>query len=258
MRLLICAGGTGGGVYPALAVLQALGKEADPVLWVGGIGGMEADLVKRAGIPFAAIPAAGVHGVGLRSLPNNLWQLGRGVLESRRVLRDFQPDALLFTGGYVGVPMALAGVQFQALAYVPDIEPGLALKALSRLADRIAVTADESRAHFRFSRRVVTTGYPTRPDLQAWDTAAARQKLGLTENLPTVLIFGGSKGARSINQAAFGLLPQLLQQAQVIHLTGQLDLASSGTGPGQPVSGSRRAVPSNPLPPRDGRCAGCR
>ena len=66
MRLLICAGGTGGGVYPALTVLAELGGDADAVLWVGGENGMEADLVKRQNIPFTAIPAAGVHGVGLR------------------------------------------------------------------------------------------------------------------------------------------------------------------------------------------------
>ena len=79
MRLLICAGGTGGGVYPALAVLQALPNDAHPsILWVGSAGGMERDLVERAQVPFEAIPAAGVHGVGLRSLPRNLLQLARG------------------------------------------------------------------------------------------------------------------------------------------------------------------------------------
>jgi UDP-N-acetylglucosamine--N-acetylmuramyl-(pentapeptide) pyrophosphoryl-undecaprenol N-acetylglucosamine transferase len=85
------------------------------------------------------------------------------------------------------------------------------------------VTPDASRAFFRYSRRVVTTGYPIRPDLHAWDAAAARQTLGLLENLPTVLFFGGSKGARSMNQAAFSVLRHLLQQAQVVHITGQLD-----------------------------------
>ena len=107
-RLLICAGGTGGGVYPALVVRQALGSDADPVLWVGGEGGMEADLVQRAGIPFTAIPAGQVAGMGLRTLPN-LVRVIQGTLASRRILNDFKPDVLLFTGGYVAVPMALAG-----------------------------------------------------------------------------------------------------------------------------------------------------
>ena len=148
MRLLICAGGTGGGVYPALAVLQAIKDNAE-VLWIGGEGGMETQLVERSGIPFRTIPAAGVHGIGLRTLPRNLWQLGRGILASRRILREFKPDVLFFTGGYVAVPMALAGWKVPSLLYVPDIEPGLALNTLARFAEKIAVTAEDSLPLFQ-------------------------------------------------------------------------------------------------------------
>ncbi len=98
---------------------------------------MERELVERAQVPFEAIPAAGVHGVGLRSLPGNLLQLARGYRKAGRVLKRFQPDVLLFTGGYVAVPMALAGHRVPSVLYVPDIEPGLALKVLARLADTI-------------------------------------------------------------------------------------------------------------------------
>ena len=109
VRLLICAGGTGGGVYPALVVRQTLGNDANPVLWVGSEGGMEADLVQRAGIPYTTIPAGQVAGMGLRTLPN-LVRVAQGTLASRRILKRFKPDVLLFTGGYVAVPMALAGL----------------------------------------------------------------------------------------------------------------------------------------------------
>ncbi len=177
MRLLICAGGTGGGVYPALAVLEALkglqveksrvSKTAQPanleIIWVGSEGGMEAELVKRAGLPYRSIPAAGVHGVDLRSLPRNFLQLARGVLASRRILRGFRPDVLFFTGGYVAVPMAFAGQRFPMLLYVPDIEPGMALKTIARFADRITVTTPDSKRYF--SKSVIVTGYPLRPDL---------------------------------------------------------------------------------------------
>ena len=91
-------------MYPALSVQRTLADVADPILWVGGEGGMEADLVKRAGLPYAAIPAAGVHGVGLRSLPGNLLRLARGYFAARRILEKFQPEVLLYTGGYVAVP----------------------------------------------------------------------------------------------------------------------------------------------------------
>jgi undecaprenyldiphospho-muramoylpentapeptide beta-N-acetylglucosaminyltransferase len=235
-------------VYPALSVLQALKKKHESgmmkvkdaretsvehpssfpghhpleILWVGGIGGMETELVKRAGIPFEPIPAAGVHGVGLRALPRNLWLLGRGYRQAQRILRQFRPDVLFFTGGYVGVPVALAGRRTPSAVYVPDIEPGQALKVQSRFASRIAVTVDDSRSFFH-PQEVTVTGYPIRPDLDIWSLEQARQYFGVSANLPTLLVFGGSRGARSINQALLSALPALLKEMQVIHISGQLD-----------------------------------
>lgn len=193
------------------------------LLWVGGEGGMEEALVKRAGIPFASIPAAGIHGVGLRALPRNLTLLARGVFASRRILREFRPDVLFFTGGYVAAPMAVAGRRIPTLLYVPDIEPGLALKTLARFADRIAVTSIDSKAFFPRRAKIVETGYPTRPALARWERKSAREKLGLAKDEPVLLVFGGSKGARSINMAVLAHLPALLQLAQVVHISGELD-----------------------------------
>ncbi len=239
-------------MYPALAVLQAVvqedsdtygrsayedhfhSKDSTPsaleeLLWVGGINGMEEDLVKRAGITYEAIPAAGVHGVGLRALPGNMWKLFQGFLASMRLLRNFHPDVLFFTGGYVAVPMALAGrmpigtARPKNMLYVPDIEPGLALKTLARFADRIAVTSRESEIYFTGGKQVEVTGYPTRVDLQRWNRDEARKILGVSVDLPTMLVLGGSKGARSINRALLGALPHLIGDLQVIHITGELD-----------------------------------
>ena len=223
MRLLICAGGTGGGVYPALSVLQAIGNRAESVLWVGGEGGMEADLVSRLNIPYQSIPAAGVHGVGLRSLPGNVIKLTKGMLQSRRILNEFKPDVLLFTGGYVAVPMAVAGTRLNSLLYVPDIEPGLALKSLAGFSDMIALTAEESRQYFSRKKQMVVTGYPVRSDLKQWNRREALNEMQCNSELPVILIIGGSKGAHLINQAVLPQLPALLAKAQVIHLTGQAD-----------------------------------
>src|SRR5512138_2728389 len=150
VRMLICAGGTGGGVYPALAVHSALMAKAPTLdtLWVGGEGGMEESLVKRLGIPFKSIPAAGVHGVGITALPRNVVTITRGTIAARRILSDFKPDVMLFTGGYVAVPVALAGRSMPSVLYVPDIEPGMALKYLAGMADVIMVTTDESQKFF--------------------------------------------------------------------------------------------------------------
>jgi len=190
-------------------------------LWVGGEGGMEEDLVTRSDIPYRSIPAAGLHGVGLPALPNNLHKLALGTLESSRILRIFQPDALFFTGGYVAAPMALAGWRTPTLLYVPDIEPGLALKALARFADRITVTASDSQAYFK--KKVIVTGYPLRPNLAKWSREKACEALGISSKHPILLVFGGSKGARSLNKAVLAHLPELLEMAEVVHISGQLD-----------------------------------
>jgi UDP-N-acetylglucosamine--N-acetylmuramyl-(pentapeptide) pyrophosphoryl-undecaprenol N-acetylglucosamine transferase len=206
-------------------------------LWVGGEGGMEAELVKREGIPFTAIPAAGLHGVGLRTLPRNLSLLARGVNASKKILHEFKPDVLLFTGGFVAGPMALAGRNIPTLLFVPDIEPGLALKSLARFADRITVSAADSQKYF--SRKVIVTGYPLRADLQAWSRAKGRARLELNDDLPVLLVFGGSKGARSINLAVLPHLPTLLEMMQVVHITGPSDFEAAQSTRAGLTSGQR-------------------
>jgi UDP-N-acetylglucosamine--N-acetylmuramyl-(pentapeptide) pyrophosphoryl-undecaprenol N-acetylglucosamine transferase len=200
------------------------------VLWLAGEGGMEADLIRREQVPFETIPAAGVHGVGWRQLPKNLWQIAVGTLAARRILHRFQPDVMLYTGGYMAVPAAIAGRIQGArpkrpanLLYVPDIEPGLALKTLARFADRIALTAEESMPFFSNSANLIVTGYPARQDLRVWTLDQAHQSLGLNADLFTLLVFGGSKGARSINRALFAILPDLLEDIQIVHISGHLD-----------------------------------
>lgn len=210
-------------MYPAIAVHSALtAKVADvDTLWVGGESGMEEALVKRQGIAFTSIPAAGVHGVGLVNMPRNITMIARGVLAARRILNDFKPDVLLFTGGYVAVPVALAGTSIPTLLYVPDIEPGLALKSLTRFADVIAVTTEQSQKFF--NKKVLQTGYPIRADLALWDRQTATRHLGISGELPVLLVFGGSKGARSINFAVMNNLRLLLEKFEIIHLSGELD-----------------------------------
>jgi UDP-N-acetylglucosamine--N-acetylmuramyl-(pentapeptide) pyrophosphoryl-undecaprenol N-acetylglucosamine transferase len=210
-------------VYPALAVHSALASKVMDVdtLWVGGEGGMEESLVKRQGIDFQSIPAAGMHGVSLVTMPRNLALLGRGFLAARRILQEFKPDVLFFTGGYVAVPVALAGGSIPTMLYVPDIEPGMALKSLASFADVIAVTTGESQMYFK--KRVYETGYPLRADLALWDRQTAHRHLGISGELPVLLVFGGSKGARSINLALLNNLRALLERFEVVHLSGELD-----------------------------------
>ncbi len=196
---------------------------------------MEADLVKRAGVPYSAIPAAGVHGVGLKAMPRNLLQLGRGYRASRRLLRQFRPDVVFFTGGYLAAPIALAArLPFgglrrpRSLVFIPDIEPGWALQFLVRISDQVALSTEDSRAYLPASARATVTGYPVRTDLQHWNRPDSLRVLGLQAGLPVLTILGGSKGAHSINQAVFSALPALTQTMQVVHVTGQPDWESAG------------------------------
>jgi UDP-N-acetylglucosamine--N-acetylmuramyl-(pentapeptide) pyrophosphoryl-undecaprenol N-acetylglucosamine transferase len=210
-------------VYPALAVHSTLAAKVSHMeaLWVGSQGGMEESLVKRQGLSFRSVPAAGVHGVGLATLPRNLAMLGRGVLAARRILKEFKPDVMFFTGGYVAVPVALAGSSIPTLLYVPDIEPGMALKSLARFADAITVTTDESQKYF--SKQVHEVGYPLRADLALWDRKTANQHLGISGEAPVLLVFGGSLGAHSINGAVLNILRELLEKFEIIHLSGEQD-----------------------------------
>jgi len=213
-------------VYPALAVVDALGKMTD-ILWVGATGGLEARLVERAGLPFESVPAAGLHGVGWRTLPGNLAAMARGIRAARRILSDFEPDVLFFTGGFVGGPVAWAGRHIPSVTLVPDIEPALSQRMIGRLADRICVSTEASLDHYRRREKLVVTGYPSRFAGRAWPVAEARQRLGLSDDRPVVLVVGGSTGARSINRAVWAGLPGLLAAAQLVHLVGERDWAEA-------------------------------
>jgi UDP-N-acetylglucosamine--N-acetylmuramyl-(pentapeptide) pyrophosphoryl-undecaprenol N-acetylglucosamine transferase len=147
--------------------------------------------------------------------------IGRGIFASRRILNDFKPDVLFFTGGYVAFPMAVAGTSYPSMLYVPDIEPGMALKSLSRFADVIAVTTAQSQRFFK--KKVFETGYPLRADLARWDRSTAHRHLSISGAFPVLLVFGGSQGARSINMTVLFHLPDLLKKFEIIHLTGELD-----------------------------------
>ena len=201
----------------------------DEVLWIGSQSGMEETLLKSYDLSYQSIPAAGLHGVGLRALPGNLGQLYQGWREARRILAQFKPHATFFTGGYLGVPVALAGRRIPSLVFVPDIEPGLALKAITRSAKKIAVSSEESLQYLPADKTTIS-GYPLRRELVKWKRKAARSHFSIPEKERLLLVFGGSKGARSINQALAGCLPSLLMDMHIIHISGRDNWHEAQTG----------------------------
>lgn len=192
---------------------------------------MEQALVERAGLTFEAIAALGLRGKNPFAAAQGLWALSQGYRQSRQIMRRYRPDVLFVTGGYVCVPVTLAARQagVSVIIYLPDIEPGLAIKFLARFADRVAVTALEAQQFFKPGLTVVI-GYPVRdeffsPAFRREDQGEVRRQLGLREDLPVLMVFGGSRGARSINQAVTKDLESYLQICQVVHVTGTLDEA---------------------------------
>jgi undecaprenyldiphospho-muramoylpentapeptide beta-N-acetylglucosaminyltransferase len=213
-------------VYPALAVAQALQETAPEVAltWVGTVDGMEGELIEREGLPFIGIPGGGVHGVAWRRAIRNGWELARAVFVARRHLRRERPAAILTTGGYVSGPVALAArwESIPVAVFVPDIEPARSIKTIARFAARVCVTVPDSLAYFSGNKAVVT-GYPLGDRITRWTREAARQALGIDEDVPVLLVFGGSRGARSINHAVLNSIEGLAALAWVSHVTGTRD-----------------------------------
>jgi undecaprenyldiphospho-muramoylpentapeptide beta-N-acetylglucosaminyltransferase len=237
MRFVISGGGTGGGVYPALAAVDAL-KLRQPdakVLWIASDSGPERAMVERAGLPFEGVPGGPFVGVGAQALIN-LPKIAWGTGQAQAIVLKYKPNATLSTGGWTTIPATLASWgRCPTVIYMPDTEPGTAIKYLARVATRIAVTTDASVEYF--PNKAVVTGYPLRAELlraAGFDALGqpladppdsrveARKRFGLRDDLPTVLIMGGSKGARSINEALIAHLPELLQHTQILHIAGAL------------------------------------
>ncbi len=138
---------------------------------------------------------------------------------------DFQPDVIFYTGGYVAAPMAVAGFRSPSVLFVPDIEPGFALNFLAKFAHIIALTTENSKDFFQKSKKLKVTGYPLREELKVYQKDEALQIFNLDGNLPVILVYGGSKGAHSINQVILKNLDVLLSKVQIIHITGNYDWA---------------------------------
>lgn len=229
MRVLICAGGTGGGIYPALAAateLQTLGVEQNDILWIGTKGEMEETLVTRAGLRLETIAGGPIAGVPVATRARNLAKLARGYRAASNSISRFRPNVMFMTGGYVAAPVSLAARRHKVpiVIYLPDVEPGSSIRLAIPMARRIACTTDGSR-QFVPAEKMVVTGYPVRPDIRAAGSLSKAEALGhfdLKPGRPTLFVFGGSRGARNINRALMGALPGLLQEAQIIHVSGTL------------------------------------
>lgn len=228
---MISAGGTGGGVYPALAVAGAVRKlyPQAKLYFVGARGDMARGLVEQSDVHFDGyheVFAGPVAGIPLTGQIVSAIKIAVGVVQSLVLGLRLRPEVLFLTGGWVGVPAALACwlLRCPIVIYVPDIEPGMMLKVIGRRFARVIAATTDATAAYYPGKRVEVTGYPLRREILEADRARGIEALKLDPQRRTLLVFGGSRGSRSINSTISAIAPALLEDGcQIVHISGRLD-----------------------------------
>jgi UDP-N-acetylglucosamine--N-acetylmuramyl-(pentapeptide) pyrophosphoryl-undecaprenol N-acetylglucosamine transferase len=224
MRVLIAAGGTGGHIYPALAVARSLTTRpsAPELRWVGGRRGLEARLVPAAGIPLDRLALRSLRSSELSAhLVLDPVRLAASVPEATALLARSRPDVIFTTGGYVAIPVltAAAALRIPSLLWDGNVVPGRSVRAVARLATVVALTFPETAARLRSGRPTYVTGTPIR-DPDSVDREAARERLEVPIGARVLLVFGGSQAVARFNAAVAGALPRLVPRVHVVHVTG--------------------------------------
>jgi UDP-N-acetylglucosamine--N-acetylmuramyl-(pentapeptide) pyrophosphoryl-undecaprenol N-acetylglucosamine transferase len=218
MRIIIAGGGTGGHVIPALAIAQRLKKQFDAeVLFIGTPRGIETRLVPQAGFPLELIQVGALKNVSLMTRAKTMFDLPRAIAASSRMLSDFDPEVVIGVGGYASGPAMVAAIRrrLPTLAFEPNVVPGFANRMIARWVSAAAVHFEETCRYFPNCR---VTGVPVREAFFSTPSKAG--------GAPTLLVFGGSQGARAINQAMIESLAGLRDRVpgiHIIHQTGQRD-----------------------------------
>jgi UDP-N-acetylglucosamine--N-acetylmuramyl-(pentapeptide) pyrophosphoryl-undecaprenol N-acetylglucosamine transferase len=227
MRILISGGGTGGHIYPALAVARALQERyGAELLYLGDENGLETRIVPQAGIPFKTVQAGKLRRYLSAGTFTDLMRIPVGMGQALRHVGGFRPHAAFTSGGYVSVPAGVAARVNGAplLMHQQDVSPNLANRLLTPFATRISVSFPPSVGYFP-QRKTALAGNPVRAPILAMagaDSAALKARFGLDPRLPLLLVTGGSQGARHLNQVVTAALPYLLPVCQVLHVSGQL------------------------------------
>jgi len=227
MKILVSGGGTGGHIYPALAVASLLEKQYQvEVLYLGSDDGLENELAPAAGFPLAVIKAGKLQRYVSWSTVTGVARVPVGITQAVGIIRKFRPDVVFTSGGYIAVPAGLAarlnGVPL--LMHTQDVPPNLSNRLIAPLATRISVAFADSLSYFP-ARKTLQLGNPVRQeilDMRQVSPQQARRQLELDAELPLLLVTGGSQGARHLNQVVCRTLPDLLPYCQVLQISGKL------------------------------------
>ena len=219
MNVIFTCGGTGGHIMPAIAVAN-IWKERHPdskILFIGGEGGMEEELVPKAGFDQVILPASGLaRGKDLKSIKHNIKSIQKvlkGVKTCKKIIRDFKPDVIVGTGGYASFPALLAGSMLGVPTCVHESNamPGLTTRMIAGRVDRVLVCFPESVSHYRKQDKVEIVGMPVRREFIYTQKEAARRELGI-DHRPLVVTAFGSQGAKAMNEVTAELF-RLEQEA---------------------------------------------
>jgi UDP-N-acetylglucosamine--N-acetylmuramyl-(pentapeptide) pyrophosphoryl-undecaprenol N-acetylglucosamine transferase len=225
MKIMVSGGGTGGHIYPALALINEI-KKNDPnaeFLYVGTDNGLESKIVPKAGIPFRSIKISGFKRKISLDNAKTIMRFFKGVSDSRKFIKEFKPDVVIGTGGYVCGPVVYAASKLKVPAIIHEQNslPGVTNKFLARYVDKVAICFEEARSYFP-AEKTVLTGNPRASEVVTEDVSHYRDP-ALMADKKTVLIMGGSRGAKPINDAVIGMLDEMKNKDyQVIYVTGEI------------------------------------
>lgn len=226
MKIVVSGGGTGGHIYPALALIREIQKKEknSSFLYIGTEKGLESTLVRREKIPFKAIEITGFKRKISFDNVKTVMRFLKGVRESKKMLKEFQADVVIGTGGYVCGPVVYAAAKLgiPTIIHEQNSVPGLTNKFLSRYATKVAICFPEAESFFPKSKTVFT-GNPRASEVLSFSGKKGIEKMGLDVNKSTVLVVGGSRGARPINDAILKVMTQLKDKPyQLLYVTGDV------------------------------------
>ncbi|MDT2599240.1 undecaprenyldiphospho-muramoylpentapeptide beta-N-acetylglucosaminyltransferase [Enterococcus hulanensis] len=224
MRILVTGGGTGGHIYPALAFIRYVQKiqPDSEFLYVGTHRGLENKIVPETGISFKTIKIQGFKRKLSFENIKTVQLFIESIKRSKEILREFKPDVVIGTGGYVSgsVVYAAARMKIPTIVHEQNSVPGITNKFLSRFADKVGICFPDAAQYFPESKTVLV-GNPRAQEVVTSGKSEVLEQYGLLPDIPTVLIFGGSQGALKINQAVIQALPQFSQKEyQVLYASG--------------------------------------
>lgn len=226
MKIVISGGGTGGHIYPALALIREIQKKNDhcSFLYIGTEKGLESNIVPRENIPFKSIHITGFKRKLSFENVKTVMRFVKGVSDSKKILKEFGADVVIGTGGYVCGPVVYAAAKLgiPTIIHEQNSVPGLTNKFLSRYSTRVAVCFEEAKSFFP-KEKTILTGNPRASEVLGYSGKAGLKSVGLNSQKPTVLVVGGSRGARAINEAVLKVMSQLGEKPyQMLYVTGDV------------------------------------